>query len=155
MRDKKFDIFKAKLLRKLGITKDIPLTKYEKMWILLCKGQLEEKYPFPKEGGWIERLKAPYEEIYGWSPEEYYNDFLMCMFNKLLEIHLKIKDDRSGSNLQLRNIFYASFSKQLSRTQELPIERAIAELCAEIQNTRYLKNGVRRYDLDNVEQITE
>jgi len=79
----------------------------------------------------------------------------MCMFNKLLEIHLKIKDDQSGSDLQLRNIFYASFNKQLSRNQEEPIERAIVELCALIQNTLHLRDGVRRYDLDNVEPITE
>ena len=146
MEDNKVKVFKAKLLRKLGITKDIPLTKYEKVWILLCKGQLEDKYP--SKGEWIETLKGPYEEIYGWSPDEHYNDFLMCMFNKLLEIHLKIKDDRSGSNLQLREVFYASFSKGFIRNQEQPIERAITELCGQIQNTLYLKDGVRRYSLE-------
>ena len=70
------------------------------------------------------------------------------MFNKLLEIHLKIKDDRSGTNLQLRGIFEAAFYKGICRDEDLPIERAIAELCGLIQNTTVLEDGEQRFTLD-------
>jgi hypothetical protein len=41
----------------------------------------------------------------------------------------KISDDRSGTNLQLRNIFETAFYKGIGSTQDLPIERAIHALC--------------------------
>jgi len=88
-----------------------------------------------------------FNEVYGWTAEEYYQDFLRCIFNKLLEIHLKIKDDQSGSNRQLTDIFSAAFYKSISREQELPIERAISQLCGEIQCTTVIENGVHRYYL--------
>lgn len=88
-------------------------------------------------------------EIYGWNPDEHnnYRDYLNCLFNKLLEIHLKIIDDKSGTNLQLRGIFEAAFYKGIVREEELPIERAIAELCGLIQNNTVLEDGKNRYEL--------
>ena len=102
---------KAKILRTLGITKPIKLDKYEIQWIKLCKGHYKEKCP--STGSWVKTLKPMFVEIYGWNPDEdkNYHDYLNCIFGKLLEIHLKIIYDQSGSNLQLREIFNSSFSK--------------------------------------------
>jgi len=117
------------------------------MWIKICKGHYQTKYPY--KGEWTETLKKPFIEIYGWNPDEddNYRDYLNCIFNKLLEIHLKISDDRSGTNLQLRNIFEAAFYKGISSTQELPIERAIHALCSFIQNNLVIDDGEKRYEL--------
>ena len=126
----------------------IELTKYEKQWILLCKGHFKEKYPY--QDSWVLTLKPLFVEIYGWDPDEdgNYRDYLNCIFNKLLDIHLKIALDQSGTNLQIRGIFEAAFYKSISRTENLPIERAIAELCGLIQNNLYLKDNEPRYSLD-------
>ena len=56
-------ITKAKVLRFLGITKTIPLDKYEIQWIKLCKGHYDQKYNFEDENR-IERLKPLFTEIY-------------------------------------------------------------------------------------------
>ena len=79
------------------------LNKYEKLWVLLCKRQLK-KYPW--NGSWVETLKPLFTEIYGWNPDEdnNYNDYLRGVFFKLLEIQLKICDDKSGNNVQLKEI---------------------------------------------------
>ena len=123
----------------------IQLDKYEKDWILLLKGHYADRYP--SSNTWTGTLKPMFEEVYGWSPKEHYNDFLSCMFNKLLDIYLKIQLDQSGSNRILKSIFSAAFSKSIIRTQRRPIERAIAELCGEIQCNRVIVDGVERYKL--------
>jgi len=125
----------------------IQLSKPEKQWIKLCKGHYKTKYPY--RGEWTETMKPLFTEIYGWNPDEddNYRDYLNCIFNKLLEIHLKILDDKSGTNLQLRNIFEAAFYKGISSTQELPIERAIHALCGFIQNNLVIDEGETRYEL--------
>jgi hypothetical protein len=125
----------------------IKLTKYQKIWILICKGHLLQKYP-PK-GLWTETFKKYFFEVYGWDPEEYYNDYLICMFNVLLEIHHLIEDNQSGDSLyQIKEIFSAAFNKSLHRDQNLPIERSIAALAGLIQNTRVINNnGSKRFDL--------
>lgn len=138
---------KAKTLRALGITKPIPLTYQEVRWIKLIKGHYKKEYP-NKGDEWTDLLKPMFNEVYGWTAEEFYHDFLACMFTKLMDIHLKIKDDQSGCNHQLFAIFNASFHKSLYREQEKPIERAISELCALIQNTIVIENGVYRFYLD-------
>lgn len=125
----------------------IELTKYEKQWIKICKGHYKEKYPY--KGQWTKTLIPLFTEIYGWNPDEdnNYGDYLKCIFNKLLEIHLKIVRDHSGTNLQLRGIFEAAFYKGISRNQRRPIERAIAELCGLIQNNLVIEDGENRYEL--------
>jgi len=125
----------------------IHLEKTEKQWIKLCKGHLKEKYPFA--GHWVNTLKPLFTEIYGWNPDEdnNYQDYLRCVFNKLLDIHLKIVCDMSGNNNQLRSIFSAAFYKSITREDELPIERAIAELCGLIQCNTVVEDGVPRYEL--------
>jgi len=125
----------------------INLTETEKMIIKLCKGHLQKEYPFT--GSWVNTLKPLFIKYYGWNPDEdnNYRDYLECIFYKLLEIHLKIVDDESGSNLQLRNIFSATLYKGISNDAELPIERGIHALCGLLQNNRVIKNDIMRYDL--------
>ena len=125
----------------------INLTNSEKDWIKLCKGHYESKYPF--QGKWVGTLKLLFTKIYGWNPDENnnYRDYLNCIFNKLLELYLKIADDQSGNNRELRGIFEAAFYKGIVRTDDLPIERAIAELCGLIRRNRVLIDGEPRYNL--------
>lgn len=127
----------------------IVLDKYEKQWILLIKGQLKDKYPYTG-GTWVETLKPLFTEIYGWNPDEdnNYHDYLRGVFNKLLDIHLKIKDEWSDKNGQLKEVFFASFYKGFSNTEELPIERAICKLCGIIQCTSVINSdGTKRFEL--------
>ena len=127
----------------------IVLNQYEKQWILLCKGQLREKYPF--KGRWHETLKPLFTEIYLWNPDEdnNYRDYLRGMFNKLLDIYLKIKDNWSIENAQLHEIFEAAFDKGISCDEELPIERAIHKLCGLIQCTTVVNpDGTKRFELE-------
>lgn len=130
--------------------KSIPklqLTFAEIEWIKLCKCHYEARYPV-KATNWIETLKPMFKEIYGYSPDEHPQEFLDCMFNKLLDIYLKIKIDNSGTNQQLKEIFHQSFYQSIRRTYDLPIERAIAELCGLIQcNQVVMDDGVVRYEL--------
>lgn len=127
----------------------IQLTDYEKNWIKLCKGRLQETYPFA--GRWIDTLKPLFTEIYGWNPNEdhNYDNYLNCIFNKLLDIYLKIADDKSGNNNELRSIFSAAFYKSSYwREDDLPVERAISKLCGLIQGNRIIfDNGEQRYEL--------
>lgn len=125
----------------------IQLEITEKQWIKLCKGHYKEKYPFT--GRWVDYLKPMFTKVYGWNPDEdnNYYDYLNCIFNKLLNIHLKIQHDQSGSNRQLREIFSAAFYKSIVRTDELPIERAIACLYGLIQMNTVYVDGVPRYEL--------
>lgn len=124
----------------------IQLNKYEKQWIKLIKMHYKDKYPVASN--WINTLKPMFEEIYGWGAKEHYNDFLNCIFGKLLDIHLKIQLDESGTNHQLKSIFSAAFYKSISRNHRKPIERAIAELCGEIQCNQVIVDGVHRYELN-------
>ena len=126
----------------------IQLDQYEKKWIKLAKGHYQKEYPFT--GKWANTLKPLFKEIYGWDPDEdnNYHDYLNCIFNKLLDIHLKISDDKSGTNRQLRGIFESAFYKGISRDEELPIERAISELCGLLQNNIVLEGGESRYNID-------
>lgn len=127
----------------------IELDKNEKRWILLIKGQLDEN-EYPYKGKFIDIMKKMFFEIYGWNPDEdnNYHDYLRCIFNRLLDIHNKISDDKSSSNNQLKEIFKASFYKGISNDSELPIERAVEELCGIIQGTSVLNSdGTKRFEL--------
>ena len=125
----------------------IQLDQYEKQWILLIKGKLQDKYPF--KGRWIDTLKPLFIEIYGWNPDEdnNYHDYLRGIFNKLLDIQLKIKDEWIDPNMQLKEVFFASFYKGITNNEELPIERAIVSLCGLIQCTSVINNGEKRFEL--------
>jgi len=124
----------------------IQLTQPEKKWIKLAKGHYKSKYPY--KGSWIETAKPLFEEVYGWGPDEFHNDYVIGLFKKLFELHLKIEDDQSGNNVQLFGIFGAAFSKSICRTEDEPIERAIAELFGLLQCNTVIENDVARYSLD-------
>jgi hypothetical protein len=140
-------IIKAKILRFLGITKPIPLDKYEIQWIKLCKGHYDEKYG--DYTNWIDTLKPMFIEIYGYNPDEdsNYDSFLDCIFNKLFSIYLKIHDETS-SDLLIKEVIQSTFYKRPSYNYNLPIERCIASLCGKIQGTDVLEVGVNRFYLD-------
>jgi len=119
----------------------IKLTDTEKKLIKFCKLHYIDKYDM--SGSWTESFKPLFMEIYGWSPYDYPYGYLNTLFDKLLDIQFKISDDKSGYNNQMREIFRASFYKSFSRVDDLPIERAISQLCGLIQS-----NTVRhRYSL--------
>jgi hypothetical protein len=126
----------------------IQLDKNEKQWILLIKGQLEEKYPFKDK--WVETLKPLFVETYGWNPDEdrNYQDYLRAIFNKLLDIQMKIKDNWVDPNAQLKELFFVSFHKSIFYEEELPIERAIHKLCGLIKLTSVIDNNKeKRFEL--------
>lgn len=143
---KKFREAKAKLLRFLHITKAIPLTDAEVKMIKFCKGHYEELYRTSAKE-WSESFNPIFKEIYGWGAEEHKADYMQCLFQKLLDIYLKINFDMSGNNNQLKEVFDASFRRSFRRDYESPIERAIAELCGQIQSTIVIDNGVNRFYL--------
>lgn len=141
----------------------IELTKVEKTIIKFCKGftvtfpGIDSSKPSPlmnnkmgmQGATWAEKFKPLFVQIYGWGPPEDddYQDYLNCLFQKLFEIYLKIQNDKSGTNLFLRNIFDAAFRKSISREEDLPIERAISALCGLIQMNEVIENKKYRYKL--------
>lgn len=142
------NIVKAKALRFLGITKPIPLDKYEVQWIKLCKGHFNEKYNFKDENR-IERLKPLFTETYGWNPDEdnNYKDFLNCIFKKLFIIYLKIHDQTS-TDLLITQVVESSFWQRPSNDYKLPIERCIVDICFKLTWTPVYDCGVARFNLD-------
>lgn len=142
------EILKAKLLRFFGITKPIPLDKYEIQWIKLCKGHYDKKYDF-EDKNWIERLKPLFIEIYGWNPDEdnNYKDFLNCIFKKLFSIYLKVHEETS-TDLLITQVVESSFWQRPSNDYELPIERCISDICFKIAWTPVTDKGVIRFKLD-------
>lgn len=138
-------VFKAKLLRKLKITKPIELTKYEVQWIKLIKCHYDDKWPMT--GDWVDNLKPLFREIYGYDPDDHPNDYKDCIFTKLFDIYLKIQDDQSGNNMELKEIIRASFAKSFRRPYNEPIDRVISELCGQIQCNTVIENKVNRYYL--------
>lgn len=146
----RFVTYKTQLLRLLHITKPIELSEAEQKLIKLCKLHYESDARFANKHGWIEILKPMFVEIYGWNPDEdgNYNRFLGVIFSKLLDVHIKIQLDQSGSNRQLKDIFFSAFEvKKYIREEKEPIERAISELCGLIQGNPYKEYGVVRYKL--------
>lgn len=111
--------------------KKIELTKYEKKLIRLCKG----KHPYKGDGTILTLIKKYYKSVYLLDPDEYYQDCLRCMFTKMFNTYMKIRDWGGTENADVLDVFYASFQKGIARDQELPIERAIAELYGRIQCT--------------------
>lgn len=107
----------------------IKLTKYEKKLIRLCKG----KHPYKSDGTILNLIKKYYKSVYALDPEEYYQDCLQCMFMKLFNTYMKIRDWGGTENADVIDVFNAAFRKGIVRDQELPIERAIAELYGQIQ----------------------
>ena len=124
----------------------IQLTNAERKVIKLTKGHYQDIYPY--KGSWHVTFKPLFYEIYGWCPNEFKRDYINGLFNLLLDTYLKIADDQSGTNHQLRSIFNAAFYKSIGRPQRRPIERAISQLCGLIQNNAVLDdNKNKRYEI--------
>lgn len=123
-------------------------------WIKLIKNHYEEKYPVCSSS-WIRTLQPMFDDVYTYKSSEYYSEFLECMFNKLLDIYMKIQCDGSGCHNELKTIFKSSFDESgWRRSYKLPIERAIAELCGQIQCNRYRDDdGNKRYDLTERKEL--
>lgn len=129
----------------------IHLTDAELKIIKFCKMHYNKSNIYKtrhKNPTWVQSFMPLFEEIYGWSSRQHYNDFLGCVFNKLLEIQTKISDDQSGRNLQLNEVFQAAFQKSWRHPEKKPVERAIAQLASNIRhNIVRLKDGTKRYEL--------
>jgi len=154
-RREKFQKIKAKVFRYLHLTKPMILDDYDLIWIRFCKGKYDKTFDYrTKHITWIDPLKPLYQEIYGIDPNEYPREFRECMFSKLLDVYFRIKLDESGHDHQIKKLMHASFTKGISRDQELPIERTIAELCGLIQCTAVIKDGVHRFDWELKDEYT-
>jgi hypothetical protein len=124
----------------------IQLTNAESKAIKLIKGHYQGVYPY--RGSWHVTFKPLFYELYGWSPNQFKGDYIYCLFNLLFDTYMKIADDRSGTNNEIRRILQASFHKSISRPQRRPIERALSQLCGLIQNNAVLDdNKNKRYEI--------
>lgn len=124
----------------------IELSVYEKKWIKLSKNYYSKVYPYT--GEWVNTAIPLFEEIYGYEVDKYAH-WKYVLFEALLDIHLKIKLDQSGSDRQLKSIFSAAFHKGISNNSNEPIDRAIHTLFGFIQGTRVLnEDGSERFSLD-------
>ena len=135
----------SKILNWLSPPKLIELSEAEKILIKFTKMHYKEIYP--TRYGWVEGLKPIHSEIYGWDADEHYRDFLRCMFQKLFDTYMKIRQDGSGHDWDIKKIFNAAFEQSPVRMDDLPIERAICELCGLLQSSVVVENGVQRFDL--------
>lgn len=124
----------------------IKLNNAEKQFIKMTKMHYKDVYPC--RNNWVLTFKPLFEEIYGWNPNSDLSNYRRVLFNKLLEIHLKIHLDGSGSDQQLKGIFDAAFNRSFSRDHAKPIDRAISELCGLLQCNQVIEDGVPRYNLD-------
>ncbi len=138
---------KAKFLRFIGITKPIELSKEDIQWIKLYKGHLDKDPRFTGAKTFSEKTKILFKEIYGWDPDEYKYDYLDCIFKKLFDLYMKIQSDRSGSHIELKELFGSAFKKGYFITQEDPQERTITSLQSLIRNVLVFEDGVKRFHL--------
>ena len=125
----------------------IVLSRNDKRWVLLCKSHFE--HDFKLNETWLNKFKPLFNEIYGWDPDEdeNYQDFLNCLFNKLLDIFMVINDDQSLNNTLLKDLFDAAFYIRPGLSNDSPLERTILKLRSLIAHNTVTKDGVDRYDL--------
>ena len=124
----------------------IKLTEAEVKFILACKGHFRNE--LPHKSNWTLTLKPIFKEFYGWYEGYSGNEYRNVLFQKLLDIYLKIQQDNSGFNYQLKSVFSAAFNRGIVRDQRQSIDRAINELCGLIQCNTVIEDGVKRYNLD-------
>jgi len=135
-------------LTKVQVSDKIELTNTERGWIKLCKGHFKDKYPHSET--WIDTIRLYYSEVYGNNlvpGTVEYPQYLDAIFNVLFGIYMKIKDDKSGIHAELRDLFKVTFNKTIIRSHDLPVERAISELCGLIQTTAVIVDGSERFEL--------
>lgn len=124
----------------------IKLTEAEVKLIKMCK--LHYKHKYPLKGNWSITLRPLFKEIYGWSAKDFPDDYRYTLFNKLFDTYLKIQDDGSGSNQELKGLFTTAFNRDIRRDYRRSIDRVINELCGLIQCNVVIENGNPRYNLN-------
>jgi hypothetical protein len=141
-----FNFIKSCSIKSIELT-EIKLDDIDKKIILLCKGHLEDKYPF--KDTWTNTLVDFYRDHYGLNPDEYPKRFKSCIFYKLLGIQRKLSENEYQRSQEIDKIFQCVFEKGIIRNDDEPIERGISELCGIIQCARYLDaiTNLPRYSL--------
>ena len=123
----------------------IELTKSEDRLVRLCKG----RHPYKRSSTVLELIFKHYRTHYntfGGTDEQVYKTAMSVMFSNLLNVYMLIREGKGYKYNDLETIFFASFGKSYARPQELPIERAIAQLYGLIQSTKVRdKIGSRYY----------
>lgn len=145
--DNVFNFIKDSSMKSIELN-EIKLDDIDKKLILLCKGHLEDKYPF--NGTWTNTLVEFYRDHYGLNPDDYPMKFKSCMFYKLLGIQTKLSETEYQRTREIEKIFECAFEKGIIRNDDEPIERAISELCGIIQCASYLDETTKlpRYSLE-------
>lgn len=123
----------------------IKLSKTQIAFLLAIKGRTIKI----NARNWAGSLKPLFTDCYGWSAEDFPRDYHWALFNFLFDLYMEVRDSEGYKHSQIKDIFKAAFDKSISRDQELPIERAIAELCGLIQCVTVKNpNGTFRIDLE-------
>lgn len=117
----------------------IQLSDTEREWLHMIK--LHRKVPGIT---WADKCCFMYREIYG---DNGYSRWEQAVFNSLLTLYFKIRIDGSGDNVDIKDVFHAAFYPSYIRQEKEPIDRAIAELCGQIQGVVVIENGVKRFEL--------
>jgi len=134
----------------------INLSKNEAIWILLCKGWVLKKYPVVNENGvtidksisFIDYIKPYFAEVYGWTADDFEEDFLRCVFNVLFDIFMKIRMDENN-NSDLKDIISRTAIKMYFDSEENPTVRCILAIKSKIAITLVInENKTKRFDLD-------
>ncbi len=141
-----FAFFILKKVTKIKVTKEdivepiIILSDADKKIIKFCKSNLDSNKTF------IECLKPLFIEIYGWNPDQdnNYQDYLNCIFRKLLYIY-----DKIDKYPKIDEIFTDTFNFDKNEDTKLPIEAAITSLFYKIRFNQVTNNdNSKRYDLN-------
>lgn len=133
-----------KILRFLKINKPIHLSDFEIELLNRIKGWNSDKYPYA--GEWIDTLKPLWYKHMGWNPDEWYKDYQVGLYDKLLTLYLKIYKDHSGNNILLKEIITDGLYPSIIRPQTEPYDRIIASLCGHLQIIEVYNNGIKRFN---------
>lgn len=135
---------KTKFFRKVGYTKPIYLTDIEVRLIKFCKGDYNDKYELVVHFSQLDTLHHFFEEYYGISPIKYYSYFINRMYNELLNIYFKIKDETQSCGQRIKKIFDPNCNEDINKKH---LEEIIIELMHYIKFNKITHNGVCRYNL--------
>jgi hypothetical protein len=128
--------------------KTIELSSNEKIWILLCKGWIMKKYPISKKHKtFVDYIKPYFAEVYGWTAEDFEEDFKRCIFNVLFDIFMKVREDFQHDS-DIKEIISIGCFKSLSYDDEDSMLRVIRKIRGEIAVSRVTnEDGTKRYDV--------
>jgi hypothetical protein len=130
----------------------INISKHEAIWILLCKGWVFKKYPIKNDMTFMNYIRPYFEEVYGWSADDYENDFLRCVFTVLFDIFMKIRINENNNSDLKRIISKIVFE---TNNNEKVSTRSILAIRSEISMTQVIMNNIKRFDLDQATDLFE